>query len=108
MNPYFSATILNGEYQSGIMTLPSDTYLNSLYVPSEIVGSSLLFFGDFGDGTMRQLNFTFDLTSTDPYYKGQVVGDLQGKFAGLRSLQFSTTSSDLQTEDIVILGGYAF
>lgn len=100
--------IPNTAYQSNIITMPPDAYLSTLFVPDTIVGTDLLFFGDLGDGDMRQLNFIFDLTSTAPYYKGQVVTNLASQFVGLTRLQVSTGETSPQTSPITIVAGFTY
>jgi len=101
-------TIPNAGYQSNIIDIGADVLISTVFVPTQIVGNDLLFFGDPGDGIMQQLNFVFDLTSTTPYFKGQVVTDMSAKFAGLTRLQVQTGVSDTQTQDILITMGLTY
>ena len=103
-----TVTIPNGGYESNIISVPPDAYISTIFVPAEIVGTNLLFFGDNGDGVMRQLNFSFSMSSTTPYYKGQVVGDLSAQLVGLTRLQFRTLLTEIQTQDIVISMGLTY
>ena len=99
-------TIPSGATQSNIFTLPPDAILASLLVPEAITGDKLTFLGDLGNGEMTLLNFSFDLTSTTPYFKGQIVPSLQTKFLGLKRLQLKTDLA--QTANVTIVGGYIF
>lgn len=97
--------ILNGEDTSDIMAISPSVYLASVFVDADLKGTTLSFYGDLGDGVMRLLNFAFDLTSTDPVLRGQVVTDMQSKFAGLTRIQVK--SDQAQIQDVIIIFGYA-
>lgn len=105
--PNFQVTIPNGQYLSTIASLPPDAYLANLFVPNTITGTTLTFFGDVGDGVMRQLNISWNLTAGSTQ-AGNIITDLQGEFTGLVRLQVSTGSGMTQSGDISIVGGYVY
>lgn len=95
---YRELTILDTESTSNVIELGQDVLVSTIFIPDETVGDVMTFLGDMGDqgnltALTRLLNFSFDLTSTNPVYKNQIVTDLSSKFTGLKRLQFKTTDS---------------
>ena len=103
---------LNLKFNSGSSTsetkyAQADEYIASMFVPSELAGDTLEIFGDIGDGVLRQMNFSFDLTSASPntVYRGQAVAGLQVNFSGIKQIYCSTGSTP-QTQDVEVVFGY--
>jgi hypothetical protein len=99
-------TILDGETQSDSINLGADILVTSIFVPDTVVGNTLTFYGDPGTGVQEELNFSLDLTSTTPYYRGQVVTGLANSFSGITSL--SVASDMAQTQDVEINVGFTY
>lgn len=96
----------SGSKLSNIVPLPVDAYLTTLFIPNALLGNTLTFLGDLGDGEMRLLNFSFDLTSSDPVYRGQIVVGLVEQFTGISRLQLQ--SDIIQTSNVSAVGGYTY
>ena len=98
--------IPQGQTDTQAIKIPPSVYVNTIFVPASVDGTSLTFFGDMGDDVLRQLNFSFDLTSEEPPFKGQIVSDMAVKLGGLVRIQMKTDAP--QTQDLPITIGFVF
>jgi len=76
-------TILDGETDSDVFIVPPGILISALFVPDAIAGATLSFFGKIGNNDFEKLNFSFDLGSSDPVYKGMIITGLAENFSGI-------------------------
>lgn len=106
---YLILTIPGGQFESNIVRLTPGKLIGSIFIPDDIIEDDQTgvlkfngFLSDDENSQMGELNFSFDLNSTDPEYRGKVTTNIQGLFTGLNKLQAVVTVAPAQKVDIIL------